>query len=238
MFIETSAKAGYNVKQVRVRVSRALSSCCERCCLSSTSKSLFIIQPLLYHHHHHQNLIAAQRQLDDFWSWEKAAVAAGMGHDLKIHFNMITNCVFFSPVLLSVSVAMCVCVSLWSFACRGRVWLVAHHRQITTEEGEQRAKDMNVLFIETSAKTGYNVKQVERVRLFVCVCVCAHSAHALWLAFVQHTHECIEGETWFVQICFPNSLPPAGLSDWVWPIFAPVVPEVGQSLQINTAHSH
>ena len=28
---------------------------------------------------------------------------------------------------------------------------------------------MNVLFIETSAKTGYNVKQVERVHLCVCV---------------------------------------------------------------------
>uniref|UniRef100_G3QAI9 DnaJ heat shock protein family (Hsp40) member B13 n=1 Tax=Gasterosteus aculeatus aculeatus TaxID=481459 RepID=G3QAI9_GASAC len=35
-------------------------------------------------------------------------------------------------------------------------------KQITTEEGEQRAKDMNVLFIETSAKTGYNVKQLFR----------------------------------------------------------------------------
>uniref|UniRef100_A0AAV2JAM6 Ras-related protein Rab-6A n=1 Tax=Knipowitschia caucasica TaxID=637954 RepID=A0AAV2JAM6_KNICA len=34
--------------------------------------------------------------------------------------------------------------------------------QITTEEGEQRAKEMNVLFIETSAKTGYNVKQLFR----------------------------------------------------------------------------
>ncbi|KAI3351633.1 hypothetical protein L3Q82_020467 [Scortum barcoo] len=32
-------------------------------------------------------------------------------------------------------------------------------RQITTEEGEQRAKELNVMFIETSAKTGYNVKQ-------------------------------------------------------------------------------
>lgn len=48
-------------------------------------------------------------------------------------------------------------------------WLVAHCRQISAEEGEQRAKEMNVLFIETSAKTGYNVKQVEPV----CVCVCA-----------------------------------------------------------------
>ncbi|XP_075876497.1 ras-related protein Rab-6A isoform X2 [Nelusetta ayraudi] len=39
---------------------------------------------------------------------------------------------------------------------------LADKRQITTEEGEQRAKDMNVLFIETSAKTGYNVKQLFR----------------------------------------------------------------------------
>ncbi|KAK1800775.1 hypothetical protein P4O66_005961 [Electrophorus voltai] len=35
-------------------------------------------------------------------------------------------------------------------------------RQITTEEGEQRANEMNVLFIETSAKTGHNVKQLFR----------------------------------------------------------------------------
>uniref|UniRef100_A0A087XPN6 RAB6B, member RAS oncogene family b n=1 Tax=Poecilia formosa TaxID=48698 RepID=A0A087XPN6_POEFO len=32
-------------------------------------------------------------------------------------------------------------------------------RQITIEEGEQRAKELNVMFIETSAKTGSNVKQ-------------------------------------------------------------------------------
>ncbi|XP_077448397.1 ras-related protein Rab-6A isoform X3 [Stigmatopora argus] len=39
---------------------------------------------------------------------------------------------------------------------------LADKRQITAEEGEQRAKEMNVLFIETSAKTGYNVKQLFR----------------------------------------------------------------------------
>lgn len=33
-------------------------------------------------------------------------------------------------------------------------------RQISIEEGEQRAKELSVMFIETSAKTGYNVKQV------------------------------------------------------------------------------
>ncbi|KAG4302824.1 hypothetical protein PCK1_000984 [Pneumocystis canis] len=30
--------------------------------------------------------------------------------------------------------------------------------QITTEEGERRAKELKTLFVETSAKTGYNVK--------------------------------------------------------------------------------
>jgi Ras-related protein Rab-6A len=31
-------------------------------------------------------------------------------------------------------------------------------RQVSTEEGEKKAKEFNVLFIETSAKVGYNVK--------------------------------------------------------------------------------
>ncbi|KAB0374434.1 hypothetical protein FD755_014690, partial [Muntiacus reevesi] len=37
---------------------------------------------------------------------------------------------------------------------------LADKRQITIEEGEQRAKELSVMFIETSAKTGYNVKQM------------------------------------------------------------------------------
>lgn len=34
-------------------------------------------------------------------------------------------------------------------------------RQVSTEEGERKAKELNVMFIETSAKAGYNVKQVK-----------------------------------------------------------------------------
>ncbi|KAJ3272843.1 Ras- protein Rab6 [Terramyces sp. JEL0728] len=30
-------------------------------------------------------------------------------------------------------------------------------RQVSTEEGEQRAKELNVMFMETSAKAGYNI---------------------------------------------------------------------------------
>lgn len=40
-------------------------------------------------------------------------------------------------------------------------------RQVSTEEGERKAKELNVMFIETSAKAGYNVKQVSQYN-FVC----------------------------------------------------------------------
>jgi len=35
-------------------------------------------------------------------------------------------------------------------------------RQVTTEEGERKSRELGVLFIETSAKTGHNVKQLFR----------------------------------------------------------------------------
>ncbi|TPX50256.1 hypothetical protein SeLEV6574_g01004 [Synchytrium endobioticum] len=35
-------------------------------------------------------------------------------------------------------------------------------RQVSTEEGEKKAKEFNVMFIETSAKAGYNVKTLFR----------------------------------------------------------------------------
>uniref|UniRef100_A0A4W3JX03 RAB6A, member RAS oncogene family n=1 Tax=Callorhinchus milii TaxID=7868 RepID=A0A4W3JX03_CALMI len=37
---------------------------------------------------------------------------------------------------------------------------LADKRQVAIEEGERKAKELNVMFIETSAKAGYNVKQV------------------------------------------------------------------------------
>uniref|UniRef100_A0A2K5ZJ58 RAB41, member RAS onco family n=1 Tax=Mandrillus leucophaeus TaxID=9568 RepID=A0A2K5ZJ58_MANLE len=35
-------------------------------------------------------------------------------------------------------------------------------RQVTAEEGEEKSRNLNVMFIETSAKTGYNVKKLFR----------------------------------------------------------------------------
>uniref|UniRef100_A0A1I7U661 Ras-related protein Rab-6A n=1 Tax=Caenorhabditis tropicalis TaxID=1561998 RepID=A0A1I7U661_9PELO len=39
---------------------------------------------------------------------------------------------------------------------------LADKRQVSTEDGEKKARDLNVMFIETSAKAGYNVKQLFR----------------------------------------------------------------------------
>ncbi|CAF3960401.1 unnamed protein product, partial [Rotaria sp. Silwood1] len=39
---------------------------------------------------------------------------------------------------------------------------LADKRQVATEDGERKAKELNVMFIETSAKAGYNVKQLFR----------------------------------------------------------------------------
>lgn len=37
---------------------------------------------------------------------------------------------------------------------------VAEKRQVGTEEGQALAKDLDVMFIETSAKAGINIKQL------------------------------------------------------------------------------
>lgn len=39
---------------------------------------------------------------------------------------------------------------------------LADKRQVATESGEAKAKELNVMFIETSAKAGHNVKQLFR----------------------------------------------------------------------------
>uniref|UniRef100_A0A4W3JZK1 RAB6A, member RAS oncogene family n=1 Tax=Callorhinchus milii TaxID=7868 RepID=A0A4W3JZK1_CALMI len=54
---------------------------------------------------------------------------------------------------------------------------LADKRQVAIEEGERKAKELNVMFIETSAKAGYNVKQVNRAKrslkavMFESMCV-------------------------------------------------------------------
>ena len=38
--------------------------------------------------------------------------------------------------------------------------MIPDKRQVSSDEGEKKAKDEGVLFMETSAKGGYNIKQV------------------------------------------------------------------------------
>ncbi|KAG1680293.1 Ras-related protein Rab-6A [Nymphon striatum] len=39
---------------------------------------------------------------------------------------------------------------------------LSEKRQVTPEDGDNKAKELNAVFIETSAKTGYNIKQMFR----------------------------------------------------------------------------
>ncbi|KAK4810317.1 hypothetical protein QYF61_017364 [Mycteria americana] len=41
---------------------------------------------------------------------------------------------------------------------------LADKRQVSIEEGERKAQELNVMYIETSAKAGYNVKQANHYR--------------------------------------------------------------------------
>jgi len=41
-------------------------------------------------------------------------------------------------------------------------------RQVSLEDGEKKAKELSVMFIESSAKVGYNVKQV---LIIVVICI-------------------------------------------------------------------
>jgi Ras-related protein Rab-6A len=44
---------------------------------------------------------------------------------------------------------------------------LADERQVSTEDGERKANQLNVMFFETSAKAGDNVKQVLLLFIYV-----------------------------------------------------------------------
>lgn len=53
-------------------------------------------------------------------------------------------------------------------------------RQVSTEEGERKAKELNVMFIETSAKAGYNVKQVTIFSFSFALYVYGKKSYSRW----------------------------------------------------------
>ena len=77
----------------------------------------------------------------------------------EIRLSLISGATlfFFSIIIL--------CVSLQSpppCPSVGNKTDLSDKRQVSTDEGERKAKELNVMFIETSAKAGYNVKQLFR----------------------------------------------------------------------------
>lgn len=69
-----------------------------------------------------------------------------------------------SLCLVSLLLSLLRCYLLCSLIVGNKTDL-ADKRQVATEDGERKAKELNVMFIETSAKAGYNVKQVRLVSL-------------------------------------------------------------------------
>lgn len=64
-------------------------------------------------------------------------------------------------------------------------------RQVSMEEGERKAQELNVMFIETSAKAGYNVKQVRERgggSLLGAAGVCSTACSAIVVTYCYHKH--------------------------------------------------
>ena len=64
-------------------------------------------------------------------------------------------------------------------------------RQVSMEEGERKAQELNVMFIETSAKAGYNVKQVRERdggSLLGAAGACSTACKAIVVTYSYHKH--------------------------------------------------
>ena len=62
-------------------------------------------------------------------------------------------------------------------------------RQVSMEEGERKAQELNVMFIETSAKAGYNVKQVRERgggSLLGAASVCSTACSGIVVTYCYH----------------------------------------------------
>lgn len=66
----------------------------------------------------------------------------------------------FDPCSVSLMSLFCLFLVCYFTMQYSYLFFFSPGRQVTTEEGERKAKELNVMFIETSAKAGYNVKQV------------------------------------------------------------------------------
>lgn len=59
---------------------------------------------------------------------------------------------------------------------------IENSRQVSIEEGDQKSRELNVMFIETSAKAGFNIK-VNQVLYFLWYCFIFQMRH--WWIYLQ-----------------------------------------------------
>ena len=101
-------------------------------------------------------------------------------------------------------------------------WLLQHRRAVTTEEGEQFAKEHGLVFLETSAKTAHNVEEVRqrrtlllsallRRRKLLGVIHLQERPHAARASSWRHCHQLIlqrsEARDWLrASICMKETL--------------------------------
>lgn len=184
-------------------VSRALQSCCGCCCLCSTSKSLHIFQLLQWLDFraisHFLSKVKAccpcceqpKNAVGRLLVSRKGSSSSRKGHDLLIHSNIITDCISFPLVLLWMSVAVCACpcgcLRVVCAVTRGSSQTDNHRGGRTESERDECSVYWNKCKDRLQCQAG-------RACAPFCVCVCVHSAHALWSASISHTHECIKVE--------------------------------------------
>jgi len=112
-------------------------------------------------------------------AWPPPSSFSGAAHALALFLFVIVRLSFFNfpDGQMFCTVLNCFVVKQklkWSFDFIR--WLynfgLFAFRQVTIEEGEQKAKDLSVLYIETSAKSSYNVKQVIQHWYYISVNEC------------------------------------------------------------------
>lgn len=148
MFIETSAKAGYNVKQVRcvwvvLRRPAADAAACAQTlkgsqCPSCLSNWIFRTVSLFFFFCPNLITLANHEAIGRPLVLRKGRSSSRKGHDLFIHFTITTDCISPPPPLSS-------CQCLWrcvrvpvgvgACVCCGARWLVAHSSQTDNHRG-------------------------------------------------------------------------------------------------------
>ena len=73
------------------------------------------------------------------------------------------------------------------------ILFLSFSRRVSTEMGERKARELEVMFIETSAKSGHNVKQV--CKMLELVFFCVPDAPVLLLGVSAKCIHCLKNPT-------------------------------------------